>query len=146
MPKLTITLNIDAEEFYQQRLLLAYLSEFDIDEYPIDGLLNMTDVIADELAENGDNGALLTGSAKEDEMGTRMVDALRQALNFKPAARSLTLKAYMVKLVEKGGCILLDFSCQAADGTHAYEQAENAYAGCTVHHVLEYVVSSLEKA
>ena len=146
MTKLTITLNIDAEEFYQQRLLLAYLSEFDIDEYPIDGLLNLTDFIADELAENGDNKALLTGSSKEDEMGTRMVDALRQLMNFKPATRSRTLKPYVVKLVEKGGCIIIDFPCHAGDATHAHEQAENAYAGCTVQHILEYVVSNMENA
>lgn len=142
MTKLTITLDINAEDLYRQRLFLAYLAQFDIDEYPIDGLLNLTDVIADELAENDNNAALLTESSEEDEMGMRMIVDLRQKLNFKLPA----LKEYMVKLVEKGGCILLDFSCQAGDATHAHEQAENAYEGCTVHHVLEYVVSSLEKA
>ena len=60
MTKLTITLDINAEDLYRQRLFLAYLAQFDIDEYPIDGLQNLTDVIADELSENDNNAALLT--------------------------------------------------------------------------------------
>ena len=86
MTKLTITLDIDAKELYLQRLLLAYLEQFDIDEYPVDGLLNLTDFIADELAENGDDKALLNGSSQENELGTRMVDALRQTLSADLAA------------------------------------------------------------
>jgi hypothetical protein len=144
MTKLTITLDIDAKELYKQRLLLAYLARFDIDEYPIDGLLNLTDAIADELSENGNDKALLTGSSQEDEMGTRMLDDLRQTLNFKPPSPSYTLKPYVVKLVEKGGCVIIDFPCDAEDADHAREQTENAYRGCTVKHIFEYVVSDKE--
>ena len=142
MTKLTITLDINAEDLYRQRLFLAYLAQFDIDEYPIDGLQNLTDVIADELSENDNNAALLTETTEEDEMGMRMIVDLRQKLNFKPPA----LKEYMVKLVEQDGCLIIEFLCHAEDATHAHEQAENAYAGCTVQHVLEYVVSHMEKA
>lgn len=145
MTKLTITLDIDAKELYRQRLLLAYLARFDIDGYPIDGLLNLTDAIADELADTGNNNALLTGSSQENRLGTRMLDDLRQTLNFKPPEVVRTLKPCVVKLVKKGDSDSIDFPCHAYGLAHARQQAEKAYAGCTIKQVFEYVGSNTEE-
>jgi len=80
MTRINITLGIDTTELYAQRLLLCYLEKFDVDDALISGLLNLTDAIADELADNGDARALLNGSAGEDELGTRLINELRQNL------------------------------------------------------------------
>jgi len=80
MTRINITLGIDTTELYAQRLLLCYLEKFDVNDALISGLLNLTDAIADELADNGDESALLNGSAGEDELGTRLINELRQNL------------------------------------------------------------------
>jgi hypothetical protein len=142
MTRLNITLDLDVTELYAQRLLLCYLEQFDVDGSPIAGLLSLTDAIADELSENGNDRALLNGSSGEDELGFKLLDELRQNLNFKPKRDVKPLKPYVVKLVEKGGCIVLDFPCDAEDPAHAREQANDAYKGCAIHQVLEYVISA----
>jgi hypothetical protein len=80
MPRITLTLDIDATALYVQRLFLAYLERFDVDPYPIGGLLELTDAIADELSENGNDRALLNGSSGEDELGERLIADLQQAV------------------------------------------------------------------
>jgi hypothetical protein len=57
MTRINITLGIDTTELYAQRLLLCYLEKFDVADSLISGLLNLTDTIADELADNGDERA-----------------------------------------------------------------------------------------
>lgn len=81
MPKLTLTLDVDPAELYLQRLLLAYLSRFDIENNPVDGLLSLTDVIADELADNGDERALLNESAGEEKLGRRLLEDLHNNMS-----------------------------------------------------------------
>lgn len=136
--QLTLTLDVDPRALHQQRLLLSYLEQFDIDESPIGGLLALTDVIADELADLGNDRALLTGSAKEDKLATQMLDDFRQRIIGKPRQDATAVKPYLVKLVEKGGCLVLHFQCEAENQRHAVAQAEKAYAGCAIHQVLEF--------
>jgi len=80
MPKVTLALDIDATALYVQRLFLAYLERFDVDPYPIGGLLALTDAIADELAANEDDSALLNGSSGEDELGRQLIADLQRAV------------------------------------------------------------------
>lgn len=75
MPQLTFTLDIDPAALYKQRLLLAYLGEHDKSGV-VEGLLQLTDVIADRCGDEGFKDALLTGTREEHKLGRKMVATL----------------------------------------------------------------------
>lgn len=75
MPQLAFTLDIDPEALYKQRLLLAYLGEHDKSGV-VEGLLQLTDVIADRCSDEGFKEALLTGTQEEHTLGCKMVATL----------------------------------------------------------------------
>ena len=72
MPSLTVTLDIDPAILYQQRLLLAYLAQYDTTKL-LDGVMEVTDVLADVCADAGRKDALLTGTKAEHKKGRKMV-------------------------------------------------------------------------
>lgn len=81
MPKITLTFDVDSEALYRQRLLLAYLGEHDKSGI-VDGLLQLTDHIADACADEGFKEVLMTGTKEEHKKGRRMVaNLMSQILN-----------------------------------------------------------------
>lgn len=75
MTPVSLQFLVDAEKLYKQRLLLAYLGQYD-DSGLIEGLLGLTDVVADKLADTGNNEALLTGTKQEHKLGRKLVSDL----------------------------------------------------------------------
>lgn len=85
MPQVTVSLelDIDPKKLYTQRLLLVYLDYYLRAGTPrsvigdiIAGMIEVTDVIADKLADTGYPQALLTDTKKEDKLGTQLTTDL----------------------------------------------------------------------
>jgi hypothetical protein len=70
--KVTATFDISIEELYRQRLLLTYLAGKDKSGI-VDGVLQITDVIADKCADHGFPEALLTDTQKEHKLGNKLL-------------------------------------------------------------------------
>lgn len=91
MPELTITLKIDPKDLYRQRLLLAYMEEFDVAGKPIEGLLNLTDAIVDKLVDDHPcpetEQALMVGTAAENALGWELMEELCQNMLAKVTAK-----------------------------------------------------------
>lgn len=73
------TVTIDPELFYKQRLLLAYLEQYEPESNLIAGINTMLDDLVDAyVSATGDSTPLLRGTREEDEIATQLVAALVQ--------------------------------------------------------------------
>jgi hypothetical protein len=71
---------VDPKELRRQRLLLVYLSEGDKSDL-VSGILRITNEIADRCADQGNHGALLTGTPTEHKSGRKLLfDLIRDIL------------------------------------------------------------------